>query len=584
MSPKHTTGTILETTTIAMAMNGTAIAEDGHHGLFSVKWPDILSRTSSKYLVLTILLFIFYRAFFSTKSRPLLPITMPLDIIITSVCVTAGGWPQKFRNVFRRYGGPLYGFSGMHQVIYDPNIGGPLLISGQPNHALESRTVMWSLFMRVGGTNKEDGETLHTKWQAAHKDLLAALERTFLNEHGAAGALTDGDIPKRIASLISYVDGNVKSSLKGWERTANIKVTRPDTPEQPGIVEVDLMNLLRDFGAHMAISLLFGEEWLARYPECIEDLWKFEEQVLFLSLGLPRWIPLRSFKEGDKARNRMTDRVGELFKQISDYQDGAISGDELRDVPAVSFERSKVFRKYDVSNYHRAVIETSLLLGQNSNTQRATSWLIIFICCTPGLLQQIRDEVAPFVLVERDTDTNRHKITHFDHLSIHNKCPLLKAAFYETFRLTNETTSVRHVSRPVEVPMSTSSENPSTHTLPQGTWVTVLHHLVQHDPTIFPDPKKFVPDRFLQTHPDTGEKVARPGCMKPWGVGSGMCRGRTYAEKQVMAIAAAFVTLYDVQPLGGNGGVMEAPQGLPGTGTKVPKEGIRVSLRRREFI
>ncbi|WQF89202.1 Putative cytochrome P450 [Colletotrichum destructivum] len=571
-----------------MSINGTANAGE-RHGLLSADWADwaeLGAKPGTKYLLLALASWFLYRTLFFVKSRPMLPITMPLDIILTTVCVTAGGTPQKLRNLFRRYGGPLYGFTGKHQVIYDPSISGPLLTNGQPNHSLESRTVMWSLFMRVGGTGKKEGEALHTKWQASYKDLLLVLERTFLNEHGAANTLTAGNIPHRIANLVSYVDGSDKTALRGWERTADVKVIRPDTPEQPGIVELDLMNLLRDFGAHLAISLLFGEEWLAKYPECIEDLWKFEEQVLFLSLGLPRWIPLRSFQEGDFARNRITERVGDLFRRISDYQDGAIGGDDLSDVPAVSFGRSEVFRKHDVSHYHRAVIETSLLLGQNSNTQRATSWLIIFICCTPGLLEQLRDEVAPYVVVERDAATARHEIKTFDHVSIHNKCPLLKAAFYETFRLTNETASVRHVSKAVEVPMSTGEgpdKSSKTHTLPQGSWVTILHHLVQHDPAIFPDPKKFVPDRFLQTDPSTGAKVARPGCMKPWGIGSGMCRGRTYAEKQVLAIAAAFITLYEVQPEGGKEGVLTVPQGLPGTGTKVPKGGIRVRLRRREF-
>ncbi|WYZ36327.1 hypothetical protein EsH8_XII_000077 [Colletotrichum jinshuiense] len=508
---------------------------------------------------------------------------MPLDIVLTSVCVTAGGRARKLRNVFRRFGGPLYGFTAKHQVIYDPDISGPLLISGQPDHALETRTVMWSLFMRVGGTGKEEGEELHTSWQSSYKDLLTALERTFLNEHGAANALASGNIPKRMSNLVSYVDGSDKTLLKAWERTAGVKVIRPDTAEQPGIVEVDLMNLLRDFGAHLAISLLFGDKWLENYPECIEDLWKFEEQVLFLTLGLPRWLPLRSFREGNAARTRMTGQVGELFKKISDFQDGNISIDELSDVPAVSFGRSDVFRKHNVGLYHRGVIETSLLLGQNSNTQRATSWLTIFICCNPDLLQRLRDEVAPYVTVERNAKTSRPEITHFDHNSIHNKCPMLKAALYETFRLTNEATSVRHVHKSVEVPMSTGLEKPKLHTLPQGTWVTALHHLIQHDPAIFPDPKTFIPGRFLQIDPITGQKVARHGCMKPWGVGSGMCRGRTYAEKQVLAVAAAFITLYDVQSVDGKGGGMKAPQGLPGTGTKVPKGGIRVRLSRRKL-
>ena len=88
------------------------------------------------------------------------------------------------------------------------------------------------------------------------------------------------------------------------------------------------------------------------------------------------------------------------------------------------------------------------------------------------------------------------------------------------------------------------------------------------------------PTRFLETNASTGKPVARYGKLKPWGSGAAMCKGRTFAEKEIMVLGAAIVAAWDVEPASGR---WELPDTVPGTGVKKPVRDIRVLISRRRL-
>lgn len=476
--------------------------------------------------------------------------------------------------IFRWYGGPLFGFLRGHQAIYDPVIGEKILLQGFPNHNLESKTVQWSLFVQVGASDHT--EELYHSVTEGYKDLLATLERAYMNETNCVAAVEEANVPDRVSRLVSFT--NTKSP---WERNADVKLIRADEPlkGKPGIVEADLLNLVRDFGAHMAISELFGQDFLKSYPECVSDMWKYESQVLPLIVGIPQWAPFKAYQAGLAARARLSENIQALYKKLADCPKAAVR-ETVGDVPLVAIERSEVFEKYRFTYAHRGIIETSLIVGQNSNTQRVTAWLLVYIYSTPGLLEALRAEVAPYVDVHRNPATGKPELTRLAHNAVHHECALLRSAMYETFRLFSEPSSLRFVARPIEIDMGPGRR---PHMLQAGTWCTVMHSLVQSDASVYPRPEKFVPDRFLEVDAATGKNTARLGRMRPWGLGAGMCRGRTYAEKHIAAIVAATISLWDVMPPDGTDMWPKLPGSEVGTGTKVPAGGIRVHLKMREL-
>jgi cytochrome P450 len=58
--------------------------------------------------------------------------------------------------------------------------------------------------------------------------------------------------------------------------------------------------------------------------------------------------------------------------------------------------------------------------------------------------------------------------------------------------------------------------------IPYGTPVSMDHHFTHLDPDIFPNPKKFDPDRWLRAR-ENGQPLEK--YLNPFGKGSRMCVG-----------------------------------------------------------
>ncbi|KAF4505924.1 hypothetical protein G6O67_007822 [Ophiocordyceps sinensis] len=255
---------------------------------------------------------------------------------------------------------------------------------------------------------------------------------------------------------------------------------------------------------------------------------------------------------------RLHGALGAFYCRLQQYEGNqpVDFGADMSDVSLVARQRNDVFERFGVSTLHRGMVELGTLWGQNANAQPLIFWFALYIYSTPGLLEALRAEI--------------------DYAALGRSCPPLKSALLETFRLANEPTSIRYVSRPVTVP-----DGEHSHHLHPGTWISAPHAGLQRDGSVFPDPDRFVPDRFLELDEQTGRKVPRYGKLKPWGAGVGICKGRTFAEKEMLGVIACFITLWDMEPSGG--GTWTLPGFVTGTGVMRPKEAVNVVIKRRVF-
>jgi cytochrome P450 len=441
-----------------------------------------------------------------------------------------------------------------------------------PHRSLDTLQPQWSIMTRVFGA--EDCDELQSKTFAATKPLTAVIERMFVNQASAIVAMERANVPKKAASLVSFSVRSEDQQL--WERSGNKCLLVPETLGQPGAVEVDFQSLLRDFGACIAIPLLYGEDFLRRCPHLLSDFWKFDNDTFpLLMIGIPSWVPLKAVREGVTARGRLVKELTALYQRIDQYQNQkpVDHGADMSDISTVALERNKVYSQHQFSARHRGEIELGTLWGQNANTQPLVFWFLTYIYSTPGLVEELRKEIASAV---RISTTIPPQITAFDVPVLSRDCPLLKSAMLETFRLSNEATSIRYVARPVTI-----EDGGHNHQLKAGTWVSTPHGVIQKDPAIFPDPHKFIPGRFLERDAETGGRITRYGRLTPWGMGPGICKGRSFAEKEILTIAAAIVSLWDIAPASGS---WKIPAMRPGTGVMCPVEDIRVIVRRRTLL
>lgn len=425
------------------------------------------------------------------------------------------------------------------------------------------------MYTRIFGA--PDTDEFREKFNKSEVELLGPVERVFLNDSAATKALEKADIASKAASLVTF-HADAKQKMR-WELSAGTRIITADSPGRPGVVEADLQSLVRDFGACIAIPLLYGRDFLDRYPQLLDDFWKFDNDLFpLLMVGVPPWVPFKAMKEGLAARTRLTDAMVALYRRISQYQQRGPTDDgaDMSDISDTALGRNNIYKEAGWSVEQRGYGDLPILWGANANTQPVLFWLLAFIYSTDDLLETLRQEVAQFVRVCWD---DIPKIVSMDIASLARDCPLLKACLFETYRLTVEASSIRRVEKSINV-----DDGFHKHELKPGTFVSVPHALTQRDPRIYTKPDQFVPDRFLEVDQTSGKPAARHGRLKPWGAGSAMCKGRTFAEKEIVSCCAALISLWDISPVSGS---WNLPAMIPGTGVKKPVKDIRVSISRR---
>ncbi|KAE8151561.1 cytochrome P450 [Aspergillus avenaceus] len=495
------------------------------------------------------------------------PVWGLLEVALASYLVTGDGWGRRALSCIRRYSGSLRGITSTHQVLID--LPGVDRFMAQSHHSLTAEPFQYTLFIRVFGAT--DSLSLRTKFKSSSKDLYPPVERLFLNDAAATATIERACIPQQVASLVSFASD--RAHLKRWELSGDVQVIEPPQPGTPGRAEANLLHLTRDFGACMAIPLLFGKDFLERDPQFLDDFWKFDNDLFtLLIIGVPSWLPFKKIREGREARSRALSAVQALMQRIDQYQRGdpVDFGADMSDLSNAALERNKIYARDGHTLAERAVSEFSFLWGQNANTHVVLFWLLVYIYSIPDLLGRIREEVAPYIHLSQ---TNPPEITSIDITVLSVNCQLLKSCIFETFRMANDPTSIRYVARPMTV-----NDGPFKHDLKPGTFVSAPFSLVSQDPSVFANPGEFVPDRFLEVDPDSGKHMARYGRLRPWGTGTAMCKGRTFAEKEIMSMGAAIVSLWDIEPATGP---WRVPPMVPGAGVKSPVEDIRVAISRR---
>lgn len=246
----------------------------------------------------------------------------------------------------------------------------------------------------------------------------------------------------------------------------------------------------------------------------------------------------------------------------------------------------------------------------NVNANQVIFWLIWYVYSDRALLSELRTELAPYVKFVQPPDSGLPvkdaPQLDIDLDSLWNKCPLLKGAFFETLRLEAASSSFKMISEDFVVTESEEDakllgkDRPESYFLPKGELLCIPHGVHQNDERYFRDPKRFDPRRFWskpgKTTDGTTDEKNPPvssaddsnadvrveyGTMKVWGGGKQMCKGKTFAEKEVILFAAAIIMQWEMVPVA-NGGKWVHPGRKLSAGAYNPKSEVKVRLWRRD--
>lgn len=219
--------------------------------------------------------------------------------------------------------------------------------------------------------------------------------------------------------------------------------------------------------------------------------------------------------------------------------------------------------------------------AMNANANNITFWLLIRIASDPDLLSRIRSEIEPYVRASQPNPGASDAHLHISVEDVMNSCPLLKATYLECNRLHSRPISFRTIANDVVLKGESDKENSSTsHLLKKNSYLYIPHFLNNIDPHHFPEPDVFRPERFLVEI--DGKVTVDAKTLRPYGGGASMCKGRFFAEREVMAFAAGFFAMWDIEDI--RGGKLKVPGNVKASATAKPDSNCRVRIRRRELM
>lgn len=250
-----------------------------------------------------------------------------------------------------------------------------------------------------------------------------------------------------------------------------------------------------------------------------------EKDATFLLLGVaPQWIASKAHKSRQL-----------IFNAIQKYN--SRSGQE--NASDLTKARYNVYIKNGLSADNIAHFELSSIIGLLINATPSVFWLLFYTYSIPGLLEDVRQEIANITSTETLNIQDGQKKHSISVLKLREECTLLLSAYRETLRLKTNNVYTRWVQQDTLLN--------DKYLLKEGSIVQIPGASMHADPALWgADVKEFNPRRFIK-----GEANHRPGAFRSFGGGTSLCPGRHFALMEIVSTAAMFVMRYDMEPRGG---------------------------------
>jgi cytochrome P450 len=246
------------------------------------------------------------------------------------------------------------------------------------------------------------------------------------------------------------------------------------------------------------------------------------------------------------------ERLAELREALRDFLD--LTTDPRKLLPLVFFGPKRVMR---YPPFRRRVERVDALLYQEIVERRRAEDLaerddILSMLVgarhedgSPMSDEEMRDELLTLLVAGHETTATslswaverlaRHpeKLERLRAEAEEGRDEYLTATIQETLRLRPVIAIViRHLTEPVEI---------GGYELPAGVSVTPCVYLVHRNPEIYPEPDRFLPERFLDNPPGTYTWI-------PFGGGVRRCLGASFAQFEMAVVLRELVRRYEIRP------------------------------------
>jgi len=254
-----------------------------------------------------------------------------------------------------------------------------------------------------------------------------------------------------------------------------------------------------------------------------------QDALKMMQMPLWRYYPFAFYKRYDEAATTMYNisktHIEVAMKKIK--QEEGMRMDEETSVLA------KLMRRCGTQSQIPLVMAMDAMFAGIDTTGNTETMFLYNLAVNPTKQEILYQEIIS--LLGHDGNITESKL---------NKMKYLKASLRESMRLFS---SIAGLNRRTQVDMVLSG-----YLIPKGTWVVHLFNNNHMDPTQFPEPDQFLPERWLRDCPV--HQKAHPFANLPFAHGPRMCIGRRFAELEMMILTVKmlqkFRLEYHHQPIG----------------------------------
>jgi cytochrome P450 len=263
---------------------------------------------------------------------------------------------------------------------------------------------------------------------------------------------------------------------------------------QPGL-ELDMARALKEFSLRVTSKVLFGVEdfGVAQAIEGAFDEWVELNHATFFAAFLPIDCPDGCYEKLLEAGERLEPLLLELVRQ---KRAARADGNDVLTLLLQLRDAGELCDADVVGHMH------TLFNAAYHTSTAALTWTVFLLAQHPRAMRQLVDELDGTLAGDAPLPAQLGRL------------PVLDRVIKESLRLLPPVVYSPRVSlRPVHV---------GSYYLPRGTMVVASHYITHHLPEIYPEPERFMPDRWLGEAPS-------PYAYLPFGAGPRMCIGTPFA-------------------------------------------------------
>uniref|UniRef100_A0A8C0YRH7 Cytochrome P450 family 27 subfamily A member 2 n=3 Tax=Cyprinus carpio TaxID=7962 RepID=A0A8C0YRH7_CYPCA len=308
-----------------------------------------------------------------------------------------------------------------------------------------------------------------------------------------------------------------------------VELLRLRSPDQ--VTVKDLASELYKFGFEGISSILFETRLgclqeeiptdTLRFISAVNDMLALSETVLFF----PRWTRhiFPFWKRFVQAWDDLYDVARRLIdKKVKEIHDQIERGEEVEGMYLTYLLSSN---KLSLGEMYISL--TELLLGGVDTTSNTLSWTLYHLARDAEVQNRLYNEIAS-VCPNKELPTAEHL----------TRMPYLKAVIKETLRIYPVVSGNGRLTVDSEVIVD-------NYWFPKKTQFHLCHYAVSHDESNFPEPERFVPDRWLRDSPSRSQH--HPYSSIPFGVGVRACVGKRVAELEMYFALSRLMQHYEVR-------------------------------------